>query len=127
LWSRRSWRTVNGAAERGPRAAYSIHVVSLVLERYGFDPAPAAVRRRRALATAAALGLFFAARASWRTPVLRFASPVADSLAFLVALGLPWPALALAQPALRRWHRVANFAALAAGPHLLAVRPWVYF
>jgi hypothetical protein len=46
---------------------------------------------------------------------------VADSLAFLTALALPWAALALGQPALRGWHRVAHFAALA--PLLLYTMP----
>lgn len=95
--------------------------MSLVSERYGLNPAPDRSRRRRALLTAAALGLFFAAHANWRTPVLRFATPAANSVAFAATLALPWAALALAQPVLRGWRRVAHFAALA--PLLLYTLP----
>jgi hypothetical protein len=95
--------------------------MSLVAERYDPRPAAPVVRLWRALLTAATLGLFFAAHANWRHPVLRLDSQAANNFVFLVALALPWVALALAQPALRGRHRIAHFAALA--PLLLYTLP----
>lgn len=68
---------------------------------------------RRAAVAALLVGVMLAAMWNWSHPTLRLTSVVANRVALVLMLLLPWPAVGIVWPTLRGWRRIAYVAAMA--------------